>query len=322
MSATRILVPLDGSAVAAHALPYAEILAAVRGSTIELLSVVEPEPRGVTMRSERTAAEIERRESTVRARYLDEYAKQLRARELRTMTTVAVGDRVDVILAAAEQPETWAVVMATRGAGGVGRWLIGSVADKVMRLNPKPTLLVRPPAIAGPPRRVALRRIIVPLDGSALAEAALPVARDLAASAGAELLLVRVVPWFIEGWPLERADASIRDTKAELTADAESYLEKVRGQFPPDAAIETLVAYGDPAETLVDLAMYERADLTVMTTHGHGGVRRLVLGSTADRVVRAGVPALLIRPPAAPDDAASRAVEAAPSDGAGAGGPG
>jgi nucleotide-binding universal stress UspA family protein len=296
MSDTRILVPLDGSTLAARVLPYAELLAAVHGSVVELMSVVEREPRGLTTRSKREAGAIERQTCEARQRTLADLAAAVRARELRVTTTVVIGDPVDEILKAAERAETWAVAMATHGRGGIGRWLIGSVADKIMRLNSKPTLLVRPPAMSGPERRVALHRVMVCLDGSPLAEEVLSLAVELASGTGATLSLIQVVTWLIESWGAEDMDESLVAAKQELTDAAERYLANVRATLPANLPVETIIAYGAPADTIADVAFHERIDLVVMTTHGWGGVRRLVLGSTADRVVRAGVPTLLVRP--------------------------
>jgi nucleotide-binding universal stress UspA family protein len=189
--------------------------------------------------------------------------------------------------------------MATRGHGGVQRWLLGSVADKVMRLSSRPVLLIRPPepedGAASLTAAVPLRRLMVPLDGSPLAEAALPLADSLGAALGASLLFVRVEPWLVTMMPDVGYVPNLAQMDADAEAAAQSYLDEVRGRLTPALQSASTVARGAPAETLIRLVAEDGIDLFVMSTQGRGGLSRLVLGSTADRVVRAGVPTLLVR---------------------------
>jgi nucleotide-binding universal stress UspA family protein len=146
---------------------------------------------------------------------------------------------------------------------------------------------------------VALRRLMVPLDGSALAEAALPVAAYLAQAAGAKLLLVRAEPWLASHMgEFEYAGyvTDIERLEAEVAARAMSYLALVQEQLPPGLGVETAVHRGYIVDALLDCAERGDIDLIAMSTHGRGGLRRLVLGSTADRFVRAGLPTLLVPP--------------------------
>jgi nucleotide-binding universal stress UspA family protein len=149
-----------------------------------------------------------------------------------------------------------------------------------------------------PTRPVALRRLLVPLDGSALAEAALPLATELSAATGAQLLLLRVEPWLTVGSAPYGAVPEFTKMEDDAAAAAADYLAGVRDRLPASLTAETVVLRGRPATSLVDFALYEQVDLVVMTTQGHGGLRRLVLGSVADHIVRAGVPAVLVRPSA------------------------
>jgi nucleotide-binding universal stress UspA family protein/predicted transcriptional regulator len=296
MDQRLLLVPLDGSDVARVAVPYAAAIARLAHAAIHLLAVVEREPRGLTERSERIAAEIEERRRERLESVLDDVAADLRRQGIDVATETAAGDPVDAILAASGRHGAAMIVMATHGRGGVERAAMGSVADKVMRLGDRPTLLVRPPYLPVPLRPVDLRRLMVPLDGSPLAEAALAPAVELAAAAGADLALVRVEPWRTEGVaPLGTVPEFVR-LEEEAAAEAQAYLDSVCRRLPGGIEVSPYVLRGRPAETLIDFARHEHIDLIVMTTHGRGGLRRLVLGSTADAVVRAGVPALLVRP--------------------------
>ncbi|MCD6351920.1 MAG: universal stress protein [Armatimonadetes bacterium] len=138
------------------------------------------------------------------------------------------------------------------------------------------------------------KRVLVPLDGSELAERALKHAVDLAAAFGATLELVRVVPVA----PLEVArGGAMTDLEAEV-AEAREYLEGLRQRLA-DSGLQVLstVRQGDVAEELIQHAQTSQCDLIVMSTHGRSGLARWVYGSIADRVLRYGlqtVPAILV----------------------------
>jgi nucleotide-binding universal stress UspA family protein len=141
--------------------------------------------------------------------------------------------------------------------------------------------------------------ILVPLDGSALAEAALMPAIDLARERSAKLLLLRAA----EAHTFPTADP----TEAQVAAvrDAEQYLAKMRDVTRRGnvADVDVTVWYGPPAQAIVEAAQHRQADLLVMSSHGRSGLGRLVLGSVAETVLRStAVPILLIRPGAAPLD--------------------
>jgi len=139
--------------------------------------------------------------------------------------------------------------------------------------------------------------ILVPLDGSALAEAALAPAIELARTNSAKLVLLCAT----------EAHASLLTdlTEAQVAAvrGAEDYLAGVRTRINGAelTAVDMSVWYGPPAEAIVEAARFRRADLIVMSSHGRSGLGRLVLGSVAETVLRASsVPILLIRPGTVP----------------------
>lgn len=144
-----------------------------------------------------------------------------------------------------------------------------------------------------------VKTILVPLDGSILAESALTPAVDLAREYGAKLVLLRAA----EAHSLPMADPT--EAQVQAVRAAESYLADARGRVAQAgvAEIETSVWYGPPAEAVVEAARFRGADLIVMSSHGRSGLGRLVLGSVAESVQRATrVPILLIRPGEAPID--------------------
>jgi nucleotide-binding universal stress UspA family protein len=163
-----------------------------------------------------------------------------------------------------------------------------------------------------------LDTILVPLDGSTLAESALAKATELCQSAGARLWLIRAA----EAHRLPGGDPT--EAQVEVVAEAEKYLgqvaERLRAQGM--ARVETSVWYGPPAYAIVEGARLYKADLIVMTTHGRSGLGRLILGSVAESVLRGTTtPILLLRAPGAPLAPLPGAGEPAARSGRPAGGP-
>jgi nucleotide-binding universal stress UspA family protein len=227
---------------------------------------------------------------------LTECAARLRAGGLTVSTEVAYGNVVSEILAAADAADVAITVISTHGAGRLDRLLVGSVADKVMRMSTRPTLLVSPLQADAGRQSAALTHLLAPLDGSRLAESALPLAAALAARAGARLTLARVVaPVSMRAPPFVTAAAQCR-LPSEAETAAHTYLEKVRGGLSGPEHRDAVVLHGEAAGAISDYVAHAAVDLVVMATHGRGGLRRLVLGSTADRLVRSGVTVLLVRP--------------------------
>ena len=155
------------------------------------------------------------------------------------------------------------------------------------------------------------KTILVPLDGSSLAEAALAPAMEIARENDGKLILLRAAV----AHTLPMAD--LTEAQVEAVREAELYLTgaKARAAGGGVTDVDISVWYGQPVEAIVEATRFRRADLIVMSSHGRSGVRRLVLGSVAESVLRmTTVPVLLIRPGDAPDErpnGASRAREIA-----------
>ena len=255
----HVLTPLDGSERAEAALAWLRHLPVRR---LTLLQVCE-EP------SSTTEAEA----------YLADAAARFAPPGCVVETRVACGGAAESIVAAAVDADL--VVMTTRGAGGGGRLLFGSVADRVARHSPTPTLLLR--GGATPASGSAPRRMVVPLDGSASAERALPVASQLASTIGTGVHLVSVEER--EGPQAETPSAPPRT----------GYLED-RAAALQDERIAASIEYrsGPPASELLDVIV--PGDLLVLTTHGRGSARRWQIGSVAEKLLRqAAAPVVLVR---------------------------
>ncbi len=143
---------------------------------------------------------------------------------------------------------------------------------------------------------MAYKKILIPLDGSELSEAALPHAQRLATEES-EIILLRIstnpAAEFSFSDP-ELADRLIRDMEAETL----TYLQAARGKLQR-AGFRTsfLIRQGTIAETILQVAAEIGAEVIVMSTHGRSGVKRWLLGSVTDRVVtQSAVPVMIIRP--------------------------
>jgi nucleotide-binding universal stress UspA family protein len=275
----RILVPLDGSRAAAVAL---KIVEQIPSRNIELLGV-EPDSTDL---SEMCIGGRDREA------YLEVVAAPLRNRGRDVTTMVAFGNPAEQINAMADGADL--IVMSSHGYGALGRVLFGSVADPVARNAPAPTLIVR----GDQWQATALKRIVVPLDGSPLSEQSLPLAVSLARDMALPLHLVRVIDFdLVEATVvggLSAAEACARQ-QAELARDARAYLVLQSHRYQtPDCVITSEVLIGYPVGEII--ATVQPEDLTVLTTHARGGIARWMIGSVAEEVVRHGAgPVLLVR---------------------------
>jgi nucleotide-binding universal stress UspA family protein len=284
-----ILVPLDGSQLAEQALDYAERLAQATSARLVLTRVL---PVYIIQPPEDDLASADDARD-----YLERVATRLMAHGRDVKTSTVWGEPVDMILERARATHADLVVMATHGRSGPGRWLYGSVADQVLRRAPVPVLLVPPqsgsvwPADSAP-------TIILPLDGSKLAEAALQPVAELAARLGSELVLVQVIPFppyslyaddgaYLAAFDCDAAIAGAHEYLAGVAARLKPAVSQVRGR----------AELGQPAEAIAEVARQEGAALIAMATHGRSGLARLVLGSVATATLRrTAVPLILIRP--------------------------
>lgn len=295
-----ILVPLDGSSTAEAVLPILGVLATPQDTRVILLAVHQP---GQASRGAIGIPAIDQRiDEEARAalgRYLHEVAAGLRERLPGIDMVVLQGDPSERIAAYAESTGVDLVAMASHGRGGVSRLWLGSVTDRLLRHVDVPMLVVhartREDGEAPPP---ALKRVLVPLDGTAEAEAIFAPVTRMLDGLDVEFVLVRVATILR---PLTRAISSSDDIEHDLDRQREhaaAYLSEAAGRFRALAPnVTTMVTIGaDPAREVIEAIDTARADLVAMTTHGRGVVGRALIGSVADKVMRASpVPVLLKR---------------------------
>ena len=197
----------------------------------------------------------------------------------------------------ADEAEAWGadvIVLATRGRGGLSRYWMGSVADHLIRTAMRPVLAVRPqePGASEASRSLAVSQVVVPLDGSMLAEAALPYGAALAKQFGVRLALVRSV-YFPRIVGPSYARETIDPQRQPLSTQASQYLREHIDRLSSDGlkVTEDIVADRDAAHAILSQA---DGDLVVLSTHGRTGADRVLFGSVADKVVRGATGAVLV----------------------------
>ncbi len=297
----RFVVSLDGSSTAEAVLPYLRPLARRLGAEVELLTVVDRAALQVAQAQQPEAATALRRRAVDRARrYLQQVASQLQDLPGPVNAVVRVGIAPRVIVGRARRtpgPMT-VIAMTTRGQAEAGRWTMGSVADRVAHTASGPILLVGPRTRATT-SEAPLQTLLVPLDGSPLAEQlALPYAVVLAKALQLAVLLVWVVP-------------SLAQTQAALKGlvDQEQFLEMAEGgagiyledqakalRLQGALSVTWNVLRGEAAEEIVALASRHPDALIVIGSHGRSGVQSQTMGSVAEKVIRySGNAVLLVR---------------------------
>lgn len=285
---TRILVPLDGSVAAEQAMRPAAQIARATGGTIVLVRIVPVRKwaTGVpgTAIPEDAYQRLIEDEDQVTHAYLSRMADELSGQGVAVQTYTDRGDAPLVLLSLEERLHVGLVVMTTQGRTGMARITLGSVADYIVRNGHIPVLLVRPFVLNS--RGHALESALLPLDGSAVAETALEVVRQLAGTLFRHVTLLRVVR------AAESEGASI-EARHYLDAQRRKLLERVD---TPECDVSTLVVKGDAAHCILVNAGHE-CDLIIMATRGHTGVQRWAVGSVADKVLHeTPVPLLLVHP--------------------------
>ncbi len=299
-----VLVPLDGSAFAEHALPLALSLARRAGAALNVMQVHVPFALMYTDSMSPGGYEAEARVREQERAYLDGIVSRLASLSGVPVTCALLEGPVVAEMLGGQAAATKAdlVVMTTHGRGPLSRLWLGSVADEMVRRATTPVLLVRPYEkavdLAAEP---GLRHILIPLDGSALAERVLEPARALGDLMQSEFTLLRVYGPSIDVDPLSYAAREGGEGAGEqLRAGALDFLRRVAEGFEGQGCkVQTHAVLGQhPATAILDAAQGLGVDLIALETHGRRGLPRLLLGSVADKVIRgASVPVLVHRSP-------------------------
>jgi len=297
----KILVPLDGSPVAQAILPYVMLVAKGFHSRVILFHVAESALDQEDPEQKTYADETMERIRPLAENYLAGVADEFRKQGIDVETRVVGGRATAKILEHAEQENVGLIALSTHGRSGLARWVMGSGVDRILRACEHPVLLVRPRDEGGGETAARLSKIIVPLDGSNTAEAALPLAEELARALGLELILIQVigVETTVRFGSMAPDSWSVpSDVLQQLDVVASGYLTGLAKQLKNKGlTVQWEVFRGAAGSRIVEFAKETSDSLVAMTTHGRSGFRRWVMGSVADEVVRhTGEPVLVIRP--------------------------
>ena len=318
----RILVPLDGSTRAEQALPVAARLARASNGTLLLLRafsvpVVVPSYPAMSTTMAQTTADITIEENAARE-YLQGLIGKGSLEGIHTEVAVEVGQAAASILSTTETSHIDLVVICSHGYTGFKRWLLGSVAEKVAHHSPVPVLLLHEEAqpLTNLPANVSSLQsvsVLVPLDGSALAEAALAPAAQLAEAlslpdeGAIHLIRAVVLPGSGQASQGER-DAIINQAQQYLDAVvARLRQEQIAGSTGQQLSISCSVTIDDDiasgiirvaesGEKTAGTEMDGRSEIIAMTTHGLSGLQQWAIGSVTQRVLQATtLPLLIVR---------------------------
>ncbi len=331
----KILVPLDGSEISEKIGGFVSGLARPLGADLVLLAVVNPddfqlpeksaEPGhpvpgrapldrpgaefpvpGISSRGGKGPVEpgfgtqVVDRAVEFATNYLAREVQRLDASGVKSTARVAVGQPAEQIVREARECGADMIAMATHRESSLARGVLGSVTDRVLHSTSLPVMAIHPKNVstfvgnAGAPNVV-----IVPLDGSALSEAAVPVALEIAESCASDVVFLRAVrfPYYGVAGPGIEYYAGEYGI-AEQRREALDYLDKfVRQAEVMKLKARAIAAIGSAAFRIVEEAESNDGVLIVMSTHGAGRFKRWVIGSVTDKVVRsAGVPVLVLPP--------------------------
>ncbi len=290
----RILVPLDGSEAAEIVLPYVHEIAGRDGAQVVFVSVSEAKLDDANARH-------------LYGSYLQQLTNRVNqglwdlgaAPAVQVRSEVLIGRPADEILRYADFINAGLIIMASRGASGQGPWLLGNIAAKVLRATNRPVLLIRGPHPQPNVGEQLISRILVPLDGSLIGAAAIPLAEVFAETLDAEIVLLHSVQPSSVTSTFADAGTTIPEALVVSASKdaATSYLDGIRRDLSKkELAVSAFVTTGSPAEQIVDYAKSSSIDLIAMSSHGRTGIGRWVFGSVADKVLHAGdTPILLVR---------------------------
>lgn len=302
---SAILVPLDGSVFAEQALPFALSLAHQADSPLHPVMVhAEPQFHDIgewttTIGTEALEVRLRERETA----YLESVAERLTSEHVPVHDPVLLeGDIVSALVDHVREHAIGCGVLSTHGRSGLERIWLPSVAEALLHRLTIPLLFVRPDpeateadaVHAAPP----FRTVLVTMDGSRDAEAVLNDALDFADADDARFILLRVVPPppLLASAYLPHAALMQREESEHRRSQARAYMDVVEQSLEGRAAaIETrIVLHGRPAAIIQRVADDEQADLIAMGTHGHSGLREVLLGSVTRDVVRSSVVPVLV----------------------------
>jgi nucleotide-binding universal stress UspA family protein len=292
----KMLVILDGSKLAEVVSSYARELSGRLNLAVDLLHVCRPEEADLL---------------PMRRAYIDHMAEEMisktEGKSVPAQGHVVLGYPPDEILKYAGENQIDLIMLATHGVSGIRRWGLGSVADKIIHASEVPIWLV--PAHLSETILTdssPARSILIPLDGSKLAEAVIPDVKELIKQRGAEIEMILinvinqpVIPPYVIYWNQTEQSRMVGETVAALKTNSQIYLNTLVETLKKDGfKARAVQAIGDPTEEVIKCAGENKPGLIAMTTHGRSGLNRFVFGSVAENIMRRlqKTPLFLVKP--------------------------
>ena len=314
---TKVLVPLDNTEISEGIIPFVTQLAQGLDMEVVLATAVNLDhtPRGLFDRirsgvggspsptTEAVSGESEESAESDAMSRLDELASSMTQSGVSASGMVGFGPASETIIRMATDSDCDLIAMSTRGRGALSSGLLGSVTYRTMHESPMPVLAVTPER-AGLHRTTDRRisSVVVPLDGSELAETALPHAVALCRGMNMEIVLLHVVP--VNEFIYSDGNVATDDVpgeKEESVALARMYLNGIARRLEEEGLdAQVNVLEGRPSSVITAVARGAEPSMIAMASHGRSGVSRLLMGSVAEAVVReSGDPVLIVRSQAA-----------------------
>ena len=309
-----IMVPTDGSGFDREAIRVALKIADRTAAKVRLVRVLANGTFfGVAAEGTPLPLDVSRSERDNALSELYSLAAECRATSKADITVdLHTGPISDVLQGYARRHDVDLIVMSTHGRGGIYRLSLGSVTDSLIRHTTIPVLVVKPPTSYLNPQIIeGFKRIIVPLDGSILAEQILPRVLTLAKLEEAEITLLNVlIPQSYS--QKEIVDPALPWWDKDI-ALAKAYLFRIAATLRRSGvSVTTDIVIGENvASAIGDFASRERADLIAIATHGRGGLARMLRGSVADAIMHSGRMSMLVLKP---DNFATREASPAADD--------
>ncbi len=296
---THILCPTDLSALSRRPLAYAASLARWYEAQLTVLHVV-PTFEPLPVRAATLDGAVQLVQPVSRAEVLAELRRVVDSAGVGSLDISLVaeaGDPFRTIIDQALRVPADLVVLGTHGRGGFERFIIGSVAEKVLRKAPCPVLIVPPQAVTTSAPEVAFKNILCPMDFSPSALQAFGFAMDLARQADGAVTVLNVIEWLPEDEPRVYGRFNAPEYRQQLIDDARQRMQAlIGGESRTWSAIQDLVLHGRPHREILRLAAETPVDLIVMGAQGRGGLDLTLFGSTTQTVVRAApCPVLTVR---------------------------
>lgn len=282
----KIAVFLDGSENSETVLPYMEFLTKTLKCEINIVGVCAGNEPALI------------RPFKI---YIDDMTKKLVYRGLKVSSVLFIENAVDSAIKYGNESDVDMLAMSTYGDSGLRGWVLGNIAGKALVKSIKPILFVSEKRLHLMVDDLpVIKNILVPLDGSATGASALPWAKELAKSIQARILLLHILVSprkFIGAFTYTGSYQEL--LMKTLHTQAKVYLEDVTKQLHKDGiAAEHHIITGLPAEAIIDYSINKSADLIAISTRGHTGINRFLLGSVVNKVVHSTeLPILVVRPP-------------------------